>query len=99
MKLRKFHKILGICLTPPLLLLSTTGLVLLARKDNLYGPGTKSLLVRLHTWEILAKYSGSVMAIGLMAMVGTGLVMALQPELKKIRHRRELEQAKEGKDL
>ena len=97
--LRKFHKVLGIWLAAPLLLVSTTGLVLLVRKDNLYGPEAKRLLVRLHTWEILAKYSGSVMAIGLMTMVGTGLVLVLRPELKKMRYRHEIKLARARKDL
>ena len=99
MTLRKFHKALGLTLSLPLLLVSTTGLVLLGRKDNIYVPETKRLLVRLHTWEILAKYSGSVMAIGLMTMVGTGLVLALRPELKKMRYRREIKFAKQRKVL
>lgn len=99
MKLRKFHKVLGLSLSLPLLLVSSTGLVLLGRKDNFYGPETKRLLVRLHTWEILAKYSGSIMAAGLMTMVGTGLVLALRPELKKMRYRREVKLAKQRKGL
>jgi len=97
MTLRKFHKMLGLSLSRPLVLASTTGLVLLGRKENFYGPETKRLLVRLHTWEILAKYSGSIMAVGLMTMVGTGLVLALRPEVKKWRYRREIEQAKQRK--
>jgi len=99
MALRKFHKVLGLSLSLPLVLASTTGLVLLGRKDNFYGPQTKRLLVRLHTWEILAKYSGSIMAVGLMTMVGTGLVLALRPEVKKWRYRREIELVKQRKVL
>ena len=99
MTLRKIHKAVGLTLSLPLLLVSTTGLVLLGRKDNIYVPETKRLLVRLHTWEILAKYSGSIMAIGLMTMVGTGLVLALRPELKKMRYRREIKFAKQRKVL
>ena len=85
MKLRKFHKILGISISPFLLLLSLTGLALLGRKDNLYGQATKRLLVGLHTWEIVAKYTGSIMAISVLTMVVTGLIMTLQPKLRRMK--------------
>ena len=85
MKLRKFHKILGISISPFLLLLSVTGLVLLGRKDNLYSQQTKRLLVGLHTWEIVAKYSGSILALSVLTMVVTGLIMSLQPTLRRMK--------------
>ena len=99
MKLRQFHKTLGLSLSPLFLLAAATGLALLWRKDNLYSQPTKILLIRLHTWEILAKYSGSILALGLMTMVGTGLVLALRPELKKMRYRREIKTAEQRKQL
>ena len=88
MKLRKFHKILGISISPFLLLLSLTGLALLGRKDNLYGQETKRLLVGVHTWEIVAKYSGSILALSVLTMVVTGLIMSLQPQLRRMKRQR-----------
>jgi uncharacterized iron-regulated membrane protein len=83
MNLRKFHRYLGTSLSPFLLLLSVTGLALLVRKDNLYSQETKKLLVGLHTWEIVAKYTGSFLAIGVLTMVTTGLILTLRPELRR----------------
>ena len=88
MNLRKFHKILGISLSPLLLLLSGTGLALLARKDNLYSVETKRLLVGLHTWEVVAKYTGSIVAFGLLTMVTTGLILSLRPQLRRMKLQR-----------
>ena len=88
MTLRKFHKILGISLSPLLVLLSVTGLALLARKDNLYSVETKKLLVGLHTWEIAAKYTGSILAFGLLTMVTTGLILSLRPQLLRMKLQR-----------
>ena len=93
MNLRKFHKILGISLSPLLLLLSATGLALLARKDNLYGVETKKLLIGLHTWEIAAKYSGSIVAFGLLTMVTTGLILSLRPQLQRMKLQRDASKA------
>ena len=49
MNLRKIHKVLGVSMSPFLLLLASTGLALLWRKNNLYSQETKRLLVGLHT--------------------------------------------------
>ena len=84
MKLRKFHKTLGVYISPFLLLVSGTGLALLGRKDNLYGPQTKKLLVGIHTWEVAAKYTGSILAIGLIAMTTTGLILTLRPKSRRM---------------
>ncbi len=88
MKLRNFHKVLGVTISPLLLLVSATGLTLLGRKDNLYGQETKKLLIGLHTWEIAAKYSGSILAMGLITMVTTGLVLTVQPKLRRMKRER-----------
>ncbi len=92
MNLRKFHKVLGLSLSPLLLLLSVTGLALLARKDNLYSVETKKLLVGLHTWEIAAKYTGSIVAFGLLTMVTTGLILSLRPQLQRMKLQRSAKQ-------
>ncbi len=85
MKLRKLHKTLGVYISPFLLLVSGTGLALLGRKDNLYDPETKRLLIGLHTWEVAAKYTGGILAIGLITMVTTGLILTLKPKMKRKR--------------
>ena len=88
MNLRKFHKYLGVSISPFLLLLSVTGLALLGRKDNLYSQETKKLLVGLHTWEIAAKYTGSILALGVLTMVTTGLILTLKPKLRRMNRQR-----------
>lgn len=88
MNLRKFHKTLGVYISPFLLLVSGTGLALLGRKDNLYSQETKRLLIGLHTWEVAAKYTGGIVAIGLITMATTGLILTFKPKWKRKKRQR-----------
>lgn len=75
MNLRVFHRRLAIVLSPFLILTSLTGILLLFRKDNLYGKEFKNLLIGLHNWEIVGKYLGIILALGLMAICISGLAI------------------------
>ncbi len=85
MNLRKIHKTLGVYIAPLLLLVSVTGLALLGRKDNLYGPETQRLLIGLHTWEVAAKYTGGILAVGLITMATTGLILTSKAKSKRMK--------------
>lgn len=82
MKLRKFHRRVALCFSPFLLLTSVTGIALLWRKDDLYSKETKKLLIGLHNWEFGAKYIGSILAIGLITIVISGLILAYRTKSK-----------------
>jgi len=83
MKLRKFHKTVGLIFAPFFLLTSLTGILLLWRKDDVYGKEVKDLLIGLHNWEIGMKYIGVILALGLMLVTITGLMLALQSYRKQ----------------
>jgi hypothetical protein len=78
MKARKVHRSVGLVFAPFFLLTAFTGIALLWRKAGVYGGDTKSLLIGLHNWEIVAKYVGVILATGLICMVLTGLTMLIQ---------------------
>ena len=78
--IRKFHRKLGLVLSPFLILTSLTGIALLFRKDNLYSKEVKSILIGLHNWEIGMKYIGSVLAIGLLLLTTSGLLLYFKKE-------------------
>ena len=78
MKIRKFHKIIGIILAPFFLITGFTAIILLFRKDDLYDKEVKNLLLSLHNWEYGAKYIGVILALGLICMTITGLIIAFK---------------------
>ncbi|MGB0453304.1 MAG: hypothetical protein ACPGJV_06285 [Bacteriovoracaceae bacterium] len=78
MNIRVFHRRLAIILSPFLILTSITGILLLFRKDDLYGKEVKSLLIGLHNWEIAAKYIGATLGIGLILICATGLIIFMK---------------------
>ena len=53
--IRKLHSVVGLACAPFFLITSYTGIVLLWRKDEVYGSDTKGVLIGLHNWEIAAK--------------------------------------------
>jgi len=83
MKLRKFHKTVGLFFAPFFLLTSLTGILLLWRKDDVYGKEVKDLLIGLHNWEIGMKYIGVILALGLILVTITGLMLALESYRKQ----------------
>ena len=78
MNIRKLHRSVGLVFAPFFLITAFTGMALLWRKAEVYGPNTKSLLLGLHNWEIAAKYIGVILATGLIFMVVTGSLMLIQ---------------------
>jgi hypothetical protein len=68
---------------PFFLITALTGMVLLWRKAEVYGPDTKDLLLGLHNWEIAAHYIGVILATSLIFMVLTGLLIFLQLSRRK----------------
>lgn len=82
MKLRKFHKTVGLIFAPFFLLTSLTGILLLWRKDDVYGKEVKELLIGLHNWEIGMKYIGVILALGLITVTITGLMLAFRSSKK-----------------
>ncbi len=75
MKIRKLHRMTAITFAPFFLLLSLSGCLLLFRKTEIYSKDIKSLLVELHTWEIIAPYIGMTLGIGLMTITVTGIII------------------------
>ena len=75
MQLRKLHRTVGFVFAPFFLLTASTGIILLWRKGDLYGPEVKNTLLGLHNWEGLAPYIGVVLASGLLFMTCTGLAI------------------------
>ena len=75
MKIRKLHRIVAITFSPFLLFLSVTGIILLFRKTDLYPKSTKSMLVSLHTWEIIMPYIGMIMGLALIFITITGMIL------------------------
>ena len=75
MRIRKLHRIVGVVFAPFFLLTASTGIVLLWRKTELYGPEVTGTLLGLHNWEGLAPYVGVVLAGGLLFMTCTGLAI------------------------
>ena len=78
MNLRVFHRRLAIIMSPFFLLVSTTGILLLFRGDGIYGKEIKKLIIKIHTWEIVAKYLAVFLGAGLMAVCITGLLLFLK---------------------
>jgi len=83
MKLRKFHKTVGLIFAPFFLLTSLTGILLLWRKDDVYDKEVKDLLIGLHNWEIGMKYIGVILALGLILVTITGLMLAFESYRKQ----------------
>ena len=75
MKIRKIHRTCAIIFAPLFLILSISGCILLFRKTELYSKDTKSFLVSLHTWEIMAPYVGMILGLGLMVITITGIII------------------------
>ncbi len=75
MRIRRLHRIVGAVFAPFFILTATTGIVLLWRKTELYGPEVKDTLLGLHDWEGLAPYIGVILAGGLLFMSCTGLAL------------------------
>lgn len=73
--IRKLHRRAAIFLGPFFIFLALSGSMLLFRKTGMYSKETKSMLVSLHTWEIIAPYIGIVIAAGLIFMAVTGLIV------------------------
>jgi uncharacterized iron-regulated membrane protein len=83
MNIRKLHRYIGLIFAPFFLLTSFTGIALLWRKAEVYAPNTKDLFIGLHNWEIVAKYSGVILALGLIFMVVTGIIIIIQLSRRK----------------
>ena len=75
MKIRKLHRTCAIVFAPFFLLLLTSGSLLLFRKTTLYSKDTKSFLVDVHTWEIIAPYVGLILGAGLLTVTVTGIIL------------------------
>jgi uncharacterized iron-regulated membrane protein len=75
MKIRKIHRSLAIVYSPLFIILAISGCMLLFRKTGIYGEDTKSFLVSLHTWEIIASYIGLVIGLGLLVISITGIIL------------------------
>jgi uncharacterized iron-regulated membrane protein len=75
LNLRTFHRRLALIFSPFLLLTSITGIALLFRKDEFYGKDVKTFLIGLHNWELVGKYVGTILAIGLMTITVTGIML------------------------
>ena len=75
MNLRTLHRRIAIISSPFLILTSVTGIILLFRKDDLYGKETKNLLLGIHNWELGAKYIGALLGLSLIAICISGLML------------------------
>lgn len=75
MSLRKLHIKVGVIMAPFLILASISGIFLLFRKTELYSKDTKSFLIQIHTWELIAPYIGIVLGLGLLFLSVSGLYM------------------------
>jgi uncharacterized iron-regulated membrane protein len=80
---RKFHRYLGLILSPLILVTAVTGGILLWRKH--FHPDLKHDLLDWHNWEIVASYAGVVVAGGLVLMVFSGVAMWAQMAIRKRR--------------
>ncbi|HJO93055.1 MAG TPA: hypothetical protein QF753_06625 [Victivallales bacterium] len=75
MNIRKLHRTCAIIFSPLFLILAITGCALLFRKTQLYSKDTKSFLVSIHTWEIIAPYIGLIFGIGFIVIIVTGILI------------------------
>uniref|UniRef100_UPI0040571F3D hypothetical protein n=1 Tax=Candidatus Electronema sp. TaxID=2698783 RepID=UPI0040571F3D len=76
MKIRTFHRTCAIIFSPLFLFSSAiSGGILLFRKADMYSKETKELLVKLHTWELVAPYIGMILAFGLFAVTVSGIIL------------------------
>lgn len=78
MKLRVFHRRVALVFSPFFIITSLTGILLLFRKDDLYGKEMKALLIGLHNWELGAKYIGIILAVGLLSVTVSGILLFLK---------------------
>ena len=78
MRLRKVHRIIGICFSPFFIITAITAICLLWRKAGLYEKETKDFFIGLHNWEIATSYVGVILAIGLLFISITGIIMAIR---------------------
>ena len=87
MVLRKIHKFLALLFSPFLIIAALTGILLLFRKDGLYGEAVKDFLLGIHNWEgfTLVKYAGIVLGAGLLLIAATGIGIAAQTAARKRR--------------
>ena len=63
---------------PFFLITALTGMALLWRKAEVYGPDIKNFLIGIHNWEIAARYIGVILAAGLIFMVVTGSLIFIK---------------------
>ncbi len=78
MRLRRVHRIIGLCFSPFFIITVITGICLLWRKAGVYGKGTKDLFIGVHNWEIVTSYVGVILAMGLLFMAISGIIMAFK---------------------
>jgi uncharacterized iron-regulated membrane protein len=76
MKLRRWHRWLGVIFSPFFLITSITGACMLWRDAGLYGEGVGEGLLAWHNWEGLAPYLGVILAAALAMQTVTGLLLA-----------------------
>ncbi len=83
MRLRTFHRTVGLISGPFFIITAVTGAVLLWRKAGVYSSETKGSLLGWHNWEGAAKYLGVILAVLLLAMTLTGLLLAIKSMKRK----------------
>ena len=76
MNIRKLHRALGKVFAPFLIVASLTAIPLFWRNDEIFPESTRKLLLAIHTWEIGARYIGTILALVLIALSITGLILA-----------------------
>ena len=83
MHIPKIHRQVALIFLPFFILPSLTGILLLWRKNEIYGKEVKELFVGLHTWEIGAKYIGVILGSALLFLTISGLVIIYQTSRRK----------------
>ena len=83
MRLRTFHKTVGLISAPFFLITAVTGGLLLWRKAGIFSSEAKEGMLGWHNWEGLAPYIGVVLALLLVTMTLTGLIIAAKSFMRK----------------
>lgn len=83
MNLRQIHRIVGLLFAPFFILTAVAGMLLLWRNAGIYGVETKEFLLGIHNWEIGAEYIGTILSLGLLCMVVSGVIILIQTHRRR----------------
>ncbi|NLX57452.1 MAG: PepSY domain-containing protein [Phycisphaerae bacterium] len=89
MRLRIVHRFLGVAAAPLMIVTAACGMVLLFRKTGMYERNGefREFIQRLHNFEIVAPYVGTLVAVLMMAIAVTGVALWWQSHARQRKSR------------